>query len=144
MTTYKMLKTIFLIQSDEILPTTSTMMKELGWEGTYEQLSYDDKIDLKKTYVLNHNSLKKFLDNRGLLEDGVRNQDVVIYLTSAIPTGSGIYFIYLLCLFSNNRARLHDFFFQISESFAQGVFVIFPKCKIFPAGNSKVALLKTP
>ena len=115
MTTYKMLKTIFLIQSDEILPTTSTMMKELGWEGTYEQLSYDDKIDLKKTYVLNHNSLKRFLDNRGLLEDGVRNEDVVIYLTSAIPTGFGFYFIYLLCLFSKNQARLHDFFFKFAK-----------------------------
>ena len=120
MTTYKMLKTIILIQSDEILPTTSTMMKELGWEGTYEQLSYQDKIDLEKTYVLNQNSLKRFLDNRGLLEDGVRNEDVVIYLTSAIPTGSGILYIYYVCFQKTELASM--IFFSNGQKFCTRCF----------------------
>ena len=90
MTTYKMLKMTFLIQSDEILPSTSKMMDESDYNRTYEELSYDEKIDLKRFYVIDH-SLINFLDNRGLLEDRARKGDVVIYLTNAIPTGWGIY-----------------------------------------------------
>ena len=82
-----MLKRIILIQTAEILPSTSIMMKELGWKGTYRDLSDEKRIELKKTYVLNKNSLKRFLESRNLLG----NEDAIIYLTSKIPPENGIY-----------------------------------------------------
>ena len=82
-----MLKRIILIQTAEILPSTSIMMKELGWKGTYRDLSDEKIIELKKTYVLNKNSLKRFLESRNLLG----NEDAIIYLTSKIPPENGIY-----------------------------------------------------
>ena len=91
-----MLKTLLLIQSAEILPSPSTMIKELGLNGTYEELSYGDKIKFKNMYVI-HYSLKKFLANRSLLDDEVRRGDVIIYLTNGIPTGWGICYIFFIC-----------------------------------------------
>ena len=96
MLTYKILKTILLIQSAEILPSPSTMMKELGWKGTYEKLKYGDKMSLKRRYVISHNSLKKFLAKRSLLDDKVRKGDVIVYLTNAMSTGWGICYIFFM------------------------------------------------
>ena len=77
-----------MIQSAELLPSTSTMMKELGWKDTYTYLRYKDLTDLKLNYAMNR-SLRRFLDAKNLLDD--RNEDVVIYLTTAVPSGWGIY-----------------------------------------------------
>ena len=63
------------------------MMKELGWKGTYRDLSDEKRIELKKTYVLNKKSLKRFLESRNL----PGNEDAIIFLTSKIPQENGIY-----------------------------------------------------
>ena len=75
------------------MPSPSVLLKGLGYnDASYEKLSYEGKIDLKSNHVVNV-GLKKFLDNRNLLGDEVRNEDVVIYLTNAIPSEYGIYYI---------------------------------------------------
>ena len=66
------------------------MMKELGWSGTYWDLSYDARIDLKQTYAIDKKSIRRFLDAR-IHHDFIKNEDTVIYLTNAIPGGYGIY-----------------------------------------------------
>ena len=79
-----------MVQAAEILPPPSTIMKELGWNGSYLDLSYDARIDLKQTYAIDKKSIRRFLDAR-MLHDSIENEDAVIYLTNAIPAGYGIY-----------------------------------------------------
>ena len=82
-----MLKTVLLTQSEGMLPSVATMLKELG-------LTLEKDGDLLiETQYLSEIGIRKFLEDRRLLKDGVRNADVVIYFSDAVKFGDGIYSI---------------------------------------------------
>ena len=68
------------------------MMKELGRDYlNYDRLAQQVKLHYKSKYVIKH-SLKNYLENtKYIVDDEFRNEDVVIYLTGALPYGEGIY-----------------------------------------------------
>ena len=86
-----MLKTNLFIQSDKMLPSIGTILKELGFSG-YSEDVYDsiDQIYYKRWYLVEI-GIRKFLDHSGLQDVEVRNNDVVIYFSDGIPSGNGTY-----------------------------------------------------
>ena len=85
-----MLKTNLLIQSAGILPAPAMMVKKLGLKTNYGKLSPRKQVKLKSNYLTTI-GIKQFLDDRGLLEDENRNEDVVIYFGGFEPSGLGNY-----------------------------------------------------
>ena len=80
-----------MIQSDELAPSEAAMLTGLGLSVDYlaslEGYNYT-LIDIKKHYLLKV-GMKKFLNDRRLLDDQLRNEDAVIYLTDSIEFGYG-------------------------------------------------------
>ena len=68
------------------------MMKELGKDYlNFDWLSQKSKLNYTKEYLMEH-SLKNYLENnRYIINDKLRNEDVVIYFTDELPYNEGIY-----------------------------------------------------
>ena len=86
-----------MIQSEELVVSEAVMLEELGW--TWEYLLIPALEGKVTRHYLLEIGLKKFLNDRKLLDDQIRNDDVVIYLTDSIEFGYGtcstIFQIYL-------------------------------------------------
>ena len=72
-----------------MLPSIGLILKELGVYGYSEDLyDYIDQLYFKRRYLVEI-GIKKIISN--LLDEEVRNSDVTIYITDAIPFLYGTY-----------------------------------------------------
>ena len=72
-----------------MLPSIVTILKELGVYGNSEDLyDYIDQLYFKRRYLVDI-GIRKLLDGSGLLDDEIRNDDVVIYFSDALPFRNG-------------------------------------------------------
>ena len=72
-----------------MLPSIVTILKELGVYGYSEDLyDYIDQLYFKRRYLVDI-GIRKLLDGSGLLDDEIRNDDVVIYFSDALPFRNG-------------------------------------------------------